>query len=62
MIPADQSFEMRNDQPFCKKCNQPMVSLTMTDLFTIPSQTSDVAFTCEKCGQIVPHPAESCYF
>lgn len=62
MIPTDQSFEMRNDQPFCKKCNQPMVAVTMTEVFTVPSQSTGVAFTCEKCGQTVQYPPESRYF
>ena len=62
MAPDNQTFEIRNGEPFCTKCNQPMLIRTMPEVFTIPVQSADVAFMCEKCGETVPYPVECRYF
>jgi hypothetical protein len=48
-----QQFELRNGQPFCKKCNQQMLELAVNEMFVAPGQPSGRAFQCEKCGQTV---------
>jgi RNase P subunit RPR2 len=56
---AELWYEIRDGQPFCKKCNQPLVGQTMKEAFILDAPTEGVMYHCDGCKQNVILPSRS---
>jgi Predicted membrane protein (DUF2254) len=54
---ADDWFESREGQYFCKQCNQLLVGVAMKEAFVLDNSSEGTHYQCDSCGQNVILPS-----